>query len=198
MQYPFEDICLIENNFTSFGTHCWPSSTIFLHWLRNHHTHSITGKTIIELGAGTGLVSIWCSKYARKVYAHDTKPNCNLIIDNCKLNCISTNILQTIPFDWEREEEWGEWRDMIGGEKIDFLFGCDLMYEKKQVGNVLVLVKWLLQRNLELKCWITCPSRNPYETIQNYLNFFQLRVDLVYEDDSGDVPVYILQIGNAA
>ena len=193
-------IQLIQNDYSQFGKHRWPSSEILINWLIHMTTIekiNLSEKVIVELGGGTGLVSIWCSKIAKKVFLHDLDSNHETIQANCQANnCKSTNPM-FIPFDWSVEELFGKWTEVLAAEDIDFLFGCDVLYDKNDVGNILVLVRWLLDRNPQIMCIFVYPCRNPYQSMQRYLEYFQLNVCLLEEIDKDEVPVYLIQIKNA-
>ncbi|MHA1917787.1 MAG: HemK2/MTQ2 family protein methyltransferase [Candidatus Ranarchaeia archaeon] len=56
----------------------------------------VTDKVVLEIGAGTGIVSIFCARKAKKVFSTDINPNAiELIKKNIKLNKkeIKTNLI---------------------------------------------------------------------------------------------------------
>lgn len=76
-------------------------STKFL--LSHLEKFSIQGKTILELGAGTGLISIYCSKQGANVTATDISKKAienislNSEMNNCNLRVIESNLFEKIP-----------------------------------------------------------------------------------------------------
>ncbi|KAH8431162.1 protein-lysine N-methyltransferase [Aspergillus melleus] len=78
-------------------------------------------KRVIELGAGTGLVSMFCAKYLRprRVVATDREP---ALIENMR-DCAGRNCLENRPGDGEEQGQFSaavwEWGTPLDGESMD-------------------------------------------------------------------------------
>jgi predicted nicotinamide N-methyase len=94
---------------------------------------SIRGKRILELGAGTGYISILCSKYlgAARVIASDGSDDVlNHLPENFFLNDLQhQDNLSVLDLKWghalvgTEEEKW------IGGATVDIVLGADITYD---------------------------------------------------------------------
>jgi ribosomal protein L11 methylase PrmA len=90
------------------------------------------GKTILELGAGTGFLSILCAKYlsAAQVYATDGFED---VVEDIGTNMF-INELQDDPRISRRELRWGqallgtEEAEFLGGAQVDLVLGADVTY----------------------------------------------------------------------
>ncbi|KAI5629571.1 methyltransferase like 21E-like [Silurus asotus] len=71
--YTFADLEIkIKESTDCYGAVLWPSAMVLCHFLDTHQeTYNLVGKNVIELGAGTGLVTIVCSLLGAKVTSTD-------------------------------------------------------------------------------------------------------------------------------
>lgn len=71
--YVFSDMEIrIKESTDLYGAVLWPSAMVLCHFLEtNRDQHNLTDKNVIELGAGTGLVSIVSSLLGAKVTSTD-------------------------------------------------------------------------------------------------------------------------------
>ncbi len=62
--------------------------------------NELKGKTVLELGAGSGLISIYCAKQNAKVTASDINPTAiKNIIKNSELNNVKLEVIESDLFD---------------------------------------------------------------------------------------------------
>lgn len=94
----------------------------------------INNKTVIELGAGTGLLGLICSKLGAKVVITDQLNRLKQINENLNLNSTLNTSVSVIELDWKKIEEINSTYDVI------LLSGC--IYHED---SVLPLVNTILK-----------------------------------------------------
>lgn len=101
-----------------YGIALW-SSTIALAYEIAARAAEFRSKTVLELGAGTGLpgIAAACADAARVV---QTDKN-NVALRLCKRNC-ELNKIETIE---HRNQDWSEWTD---NTRYDLIVGSDILY----------------------------------------------------------------------
>lgn len=73
------------------------STKYLLDYLLNQN---IKGKSVLELGAGSGLIALHCQKNAAKVTATDINPNAiEVMLNSSKLNQLPIQVIQSDLFD---------------------------------------------------------------------------------------------------
>ncbi|KAK1150005.1 hypothetical protein N8T08_003563 [Aspergillus melleus] len=158
----------------------------------------VQGKRVIELGAGTGLVSMFCAKYLRprSVVATDREP---ALIENMR-DCAGRNHLEDTSGDGDGEEqgqgqfsaavwEWGtpldggstdtaaqQDGDPISNEKenknatptFDVALGADLIYDTDLIPLLISTVHDLFQ-NYGIKVFVIAATLRNQETFGTFL-----------------------------
>lgn len=115
--YISEQPSLIASGGTT-GLRTWEASLLLSEWLLEQN---IEGKSILELGAGTGLVGILATKMGANVMATDGSDTVvTKLGGNFKLNDVSaeSGVL------W-----WGEENEILE-RKWDFIVGADITYDE--------------------------------------------------------------------
>jgi predicted nicotinamide N-methyase len=124
----------------------WPSS---LALARAIGARSLRGARTLELGCGLGLVSIAAAQAGGRVLATDWSEDAIAFTrDNAERNGVA---LDTAKVDWSAPEalvEQGPWQ---------LVLGSDLLYERRNVDQMLDLLPKLVDRTGEV--WIADPGR---------------------------------------
>lgn len=98
-----------------YGIVVWPSAIALAHELASR---DVTGKRILELGAGTGLPGIVAASLGARVVQTDRQ---ELVLHVCKQNA-QRNAVTTID---HRLCDWTAWDDL---EPYDLIIGADILY----------------------------------------------------------------------
>ncbi|XP_030634851.1 methyltransferase like 21e [Chanos chanos] len=111
-----------------YGAVLWPSAMVLCHFLDTHREeYNLTDKNVIELGAGTGLVTIVSSLLGAKVTSTDLPD----ILGNLRYN-ISRNTRGCCRHEPQvRELTWGkelEERFPRASCHFDYIFAADVVY----------------------------------------------------------------------
>ncbi|XP_059819311.1 methyltransferase like 21e [Hypanus sabinus] len=133
----------ITETIDCYGAYVWPSAMVLSYYLE-HCQHEIIDKNVIEIGSGTGLVSIVASILGSNVTATDL-PH---LLDNLQYN-ISQNTKSRSKYQPQvRELKWG-----IDLEKAfprstchyDYLLAADVVYSHPYLNELLMTFDHLCQ-----------------------------------------------------
>lgn len=142
------------------------------------------GKSVIELGAGTGLVGIVAALLGARVTITDRQP---------ALDSLSTNVKSNLPpavleLATVSELTWGEHLDRYPSGGFDLVLGADIVYLEDTFIPLLNTMEYLCSdRTIVL---LSCKIR--YERDNAFLNMLKQRfwVEEVYYDKEKDIHVF--------
>jgi predicted nicotinamide N-methyase len=162
-----------HEEFLPYWAELWPSGVALA---RRVAARALKGARVLELGCGLGLPSLAAALAGGRVLATDWSPQAiELLRDNAERN------------DAELELEIADWAHpeaLIERAPWDLVLGADLLYERRNVAPLLVLLPRLLGARGEL--WLADPGRAPAEE-------FLAGFERLAEDADGSVTVYRLR-----
>ncbi|KAE8556342.1 hypothetical protein EYB25_001043 [Talaromyces marneffei] len=97
-----EPLQLKEDLKEGCGGQLWPAGLLLSRYMLEEHATDLVGKTIVELGAGGGLVGLAVARGCqtdKPIYVTDQKPMMQLMADNISLNGLSTKV-KPVLLDW--------------------------------------------------------------------------------------------------
>lgn len=133
---------------------------------------TIERKTILELGSGTGYLSILCAKYLNAAHVTSTD-GFDTVMTDLSTN-LSLNDLQDSPGASTRELKWG--RALVGSEesvflenrKPDIILGADVTYDAAAHPALVATLHDLLELFPNVQILIASTVRNE-ETYEKFL-----------------------------
>ncbi|KAF7227484.1 histone-arginine methyltransferase METTL23 [Nothobranchius furzeri] len=137
-----------------YGMYVWPCAVVMAQYLWTHRD-DLTGRTVLELGAGVSLPGVLAALCGAQVILTDSldKPLC---LENCKRSC-DTNGLQNITV---LGLSWGEVSpDLLLLPKLDIILGSDVFYDPVDFEDILVTFVCLLRKNPKAQFWTTYQVR---------------------------------------
>ena len=164
------DVVIPEQLAASYGLYIWPCSPV-LSWYLWLHQDELRGKNVLELGAGTSLPGLLCSKLgAEHVWLSDdaTAPN---ILSNCeeavRLNELKDKV-SVIGITWGSFDA-----DVLNFENtLDYIIGSDLFFDPEVFEPLCVTLSFLLKRNPGAQVFISVQERSEYWTVEeNFLRW---------------------------
>jgi predicted nicotinamide N-methyase len=162
-----------HEEYLPYWAELWPSGVALA---RRIAARALKGARVLELGCGLGLPSLAAALAGGRVLATDWSPQAiELLRDNAEHNGAE---LETAIVDWKEPEA------IVDRAPWDVVLGADLLYERRNVEPLLVLVPRLLGERGEL--WLADPGRAP---AQDFLAGFEH----LAEDADGPVTVYRLR-----
>ncbi|KAI9162941.1 Protein-lysine N-methyltransferase EFM3 [Paramyrothecium foliicola] len=161
------------------------------------HPSLIQGRHVLELGAGTGYLSILCAKFlsSANVIASDGSDDViNNLPDNFFLNELQDSTVIT-PMDvkWgyalmgTEEEQWN------GGRPVDIVLGADITYDHSVIPSLVGTLLELFDLHPQVQVFISATQRNE-KTFQVFLDKCQEN-KLIVEDMAFEVPTRQQQDG---
>ncbi|XP_074857871.1 protein N-lysine methyltransferase METTL21A isoform X2 [Carettochelys insculpta] len=147
----------------------------------------LQGRSVIELGAGTGLLGI----VATLLGAHVT-----LTDRETALEFLKSNVQANLPPDLQtraavKELTWGRNLGNFSPGKFDFILGADIIYLEDTFVDLLQTLEHLCSERTVIL--LSCRIR--YERDQNFLEMLKGRFSVheVYYDPSKDVRIFKAQ-----
>uniref|UniRef100_A0A8C5MQT9 Methyltransferase 23, arginine n=1 Tax=Leptobrachium leishanense TaxID=445787 RepID=A0A8C5MQT9_9ANUR len=138
-----------------YGMHVWPCAVVLAQYLW-FHRKILSCKTVLEVGAGVSLPGVVAAKCNAKVILSDSAdmPRC---LQNCHRSCEQNNIAGVPVIGLT----WGEISpDLLDLPCIDIILGSDVFYEPKDFEDILVTVRFLMERNQHAQFWTTYQVRS--------------------------------------
>ena len=161
----------------------WPASIALSRFLLSH-THLVTNKTVLELGAGLGLPSFTAAAFAQHVYCSDQAVDAmNAVaatIDHNKITNISCAV-----YSWQQLNEF---------PKVDVLLLSDVAYNPENFDSLYALIKQFLERNT--KVIISTPQRLSAKTFMlKLMEWCTLQEEYIIDENGIEVytSVFLLQ-----
>ena len=147
------------------GLRTWEAALHLGNYLCGHASDLICGKSILELGAGTGYVSILCSKYLGAAHVLVTDGSDDVV------SAFSTNFylngLQDSSLIEGKELRWGqallgsEHPQWNSGRQIDLVLGADVTYDESGTPALISTFRELFDLYPSVIIIIAAPLRNP-------------------------------------
>ncbi|KAI0236964.1 Methyltransferase-like protein 23 [Lamellibrachia satsuma] len=148
----------------NYGMYVWPCAVVLAQYVW-HHRDRVKGQRIIELGAGTALPGVLAARLGAHVTLSDAchLPHC---LENCHRSC-QTNGLMSVEVIGLT---WGQFSpEMLQLGLVDVILGSDCFYDGKDFEDVLVTVKYLLEKNQKAEFWTTYQERSSERCIEHLL-----------------------------
>nr|XP_061831324.1 protein-lysine methyltransferase METTL21E-like isoform X1 [Nerophis lumbriciformis] len=149
--YIFSDLEIrIKESTDLYGAVLWPSAMVLCHFLEtNCDTYNLMDKNLIELGAGTGLVSIVSSLLGAKVTSTDLPDvlgnlQCN-ISRNTKGRCKYTPLVTELVWGPDVEQRFPH-----STHYFDYILAADVVYAHPYLEQLLDTFTHLCQGNTQI------------------------------------------------
>ncbi|CAM9180395.1 unnamed protein product, partial [Lampetra fluviatilis] len=133
----------------------WESGVRLARFLEaNQQRYPLAGRSVLELGAGTGLVSIVCSLLGARVTATDVKE---------VLSSLSTNIANNTRSGAGRPEvrelSWGRGLSAFDAAAYDYVVASDLVYREASLGPLALTLRHFLAGGRGATAFFSLKSR---------------------------------------
>ena len=146
-----ENVSLISN--ASTGMRSWQACLCLVEYLAANK-HLVSGKTVVELGAGVGLLGLMMARMASRRVIMTDCDECVLqrIQDNVSINGMASEVVSVCELDWEMS--YG----VPIEENIDLVVCADVVYNPLLIGPLAKTIRMLLHGNAV--CLVASTVRN--------------------------------------
>eukprot|EP00079_Xenopus_tropicalis_P010790 XP_002935970.1 PREDICTED: methyltransferase-like protein 23 [Xenopus tropicalis] len=153
-----------------YGMYVWPCAVVLAQYLWCHRK-DLPNKRVLEVGAGVSLPGVLAAKCGAKVILSDSAelPQC---LENCRRSCNWNNISRVPVVGLT----WGEISpELLDLPPIDIILGSDVFYEPKDFEDILLTVRFLMERTPRAEFWTTYQVRSADWSIEALLCKWNLK-----------------------
>ncbi|XP_018539341.1 methyltransferase like 21e [Lates calcarifer] len=140
----------IKESTDVYGAVLWPSAMVLCHFLEtNRDKYNLTDKNVIELGAGTGLVTIVSSLLGAKVTSTDLPD----VMGNLRYNVMRNTKDRCKYIPLVTELTWGqevEQRFPRATHCFDYILAADVVYAHPYLDELMDTFDYLCQENTQI------------------------------------------------
>ncbi|KAL0475889.1 putative methyltransferase domain-containing protein [Neurospora intermedia] len=154
------------------GLRTWEASLHLGQYLLTHPS-LVRGKRVLELGAGTGYVSILCAKYLGSKHVIATDGSDEVVAnlpDSLFLNGLQgSDAVQPMELWWGHALVGTEEAQWNGGREVDVVLGADITYDKSVIPALVATVEEVVELFPKVEVVIAATERNR-ETYESFLS----------------------------
>ncbi|KAL8750154.1 MAG: hypothetical protein Q9199_007250 [Rusavskia elegans] len=167
------------------GNRTWDAALFLATFLSTDGRHFVQDKSILELGAGLGFVSVFCGKHlgARHVLVTDASEGVLCTAQqNAELNGID-DIVNTSVLQWGTQDVDRVYQNGSDAVSYDLILGSDMLYEPRDFPALMSTLQDLFAHYPKLQMLISSAVRRE-ETLESFLdscneNFFHVERVLI-------------------
>ncbi|KAI6784076.1 FAM86A [Emericellopsis cladophorae] len=191
---PCPRVTLLENRSLisaagTTGLRTWEAALHMSHFL-SQRPEIVMGKRVLELGAGTGYLSIVCASFlqATHVVASDGSDDViNNLPENLFLNGLEgADAVTAMDLKWGHALLGTEEAAWNGGRSVDVVLGADVTYDRSVIPALVGTVDDLLQMHPHAEVYVAATERNA-DTFGAFLSVCQSN-GLAVDDLEVEVP----------
>ncbi|XP_038597931.1 methyltransferase-like protein 23 isoform X2 [Tachyglossus aculeatus] len=151
------DLLILQVLHSQYGMYVWPCAVVLAQYLW-FHRRRLTGKTVLEIGAGVSLPGVLAAKCGAKVILSDSAelPHC---LENCAHSCRANGLAEVRVTGLT----WGQVSpELLSLPPLDIILASDVFFEPEDFEDILTTVYFLLQRNPRAQLWTTYQVRREH------------------------------------
>ncbi|KAJ6660428.1 hypothetical protein lerEdw1_017852 [Lerista edwardsae] len=137
-----------------YGMYVWPCAVVLAQYVW-FHRRLVCGKKILEIGAGVSLPGIVAAKCGAEIILSDKAelPQC---LDNCHRSCQMNNLsgIHVVGLTWGQMSP-----SLLTLPPVDIILASDVFFEPEDFEDVIVTVKYLMEKNPQAQFWTTYQVR---------------------------------------
>lgn len=168
------EILIPEKLQASYSFYTWPCAPI-LAWFLWEHRADLSGKHILELGAGTALPGILAAKCGATVTLTDSAvlpKSLQHIKRCCEVNGLNSNQVRVTGLSWGLFLT-----STFALGPVDLIIGSDCFYDPSVFEDIIVTVSYLLDCNPQARFLSVYQERSADWSIEHLLHKWKLRCE---------------------
>ncbi|XP_067322956.1 protein-lysine methyltransferase METTL21E-like isoform X1 [Anolis sagrei] len=166
----------IREGIDSYGAVVWPSALVLCHFLeKNVKSYNIDDKNVIEIGAGTGLVSIVASLLGARVIATDLPE----LIGNLQYNVLKNSKMKCKHEPQVKELFWGvdlEKNFPKSSCQFDYILAADVVYHHPYLEELFLTFDHLCKNNTVIIWAMRFRQEKENQFVDRFKKVFDLQV----------------------
>uniref|UniRef100_A0A8C5P6W3 Methyltransferase 21C, AARS1 lysine n=1 Tax=Leptobrachium leishanense TaxID=445787 RepID=A0A8C5P6W3_9ANUR len=179
----------IQESIESYGGIIWPGATALCHFLEdNQDKINLRNKKVLELGSGTGLVSIVACILGAQVIATDLPD----VLGNLRFNLSRNTQGKRLHDPQVKTLVWGEDLETNFPHStclFDYILAADVVYHHTFLEKLLLTLKYLCQPDTTL-IW---SNKFRFNTDYDFLSQFKVTFDVELQAEFADLEVKIFK-----
>eukprot|EP00029_Vermamoeba_vermiformis_P003270 TRINITY_DN13664_c0_g1_i1.p1 TRINITY_DN13664_c0_g1~~TRINITY_DN13664_c0_g1_i1.p1 ORF type:complete len:243 (+),score=18.38 TRINITY_DN13664_c0_g1_i1:22-729(+) len=142
---PCDAVGFVEEGNDVTGIKIWAGAILLCHYIKQNK-EIFKNKSLIELGAGTGLPSLYASHYCGSpLFVTDGNDEVlDVLNQNVALNITDKDRLQTMKLYWENKTDMDAALKTTNNKGFDIILGADIIYTQEAVLPLLNTVDQML------------------------------------------------------
>lgn len=146
------------------GLRTWEAALHLGEYVCGNYPHLIRGRAVLELGAGTGYISILCARHLGASYVVATDGSEDVVTnltDNFKLNGLQdASIIHAKELKWGCPLADGDHSEEAGSKQIDLVLAADVTYDETATAALITTFEDIFDRCPGAKVIIAATLRN--------------------------------------
>lgn len=163
----------------AYGLYVWPSALLLADYLW-HHPGLVSGRRVLELGAGTGLPGLCAAKMGASHVTLTDGALDPLVMANLTRSCARNGL----PKDSATvmQLRWGEFGPSVQKLRPQLILGADVLYDSDKYDDILATVAYFIEFSdhpEEVSFLCAVQRRSDTRPIHPLLSAWGLRIDRV-------------------
>ncbi|KAM9296685.1 histone-arginine methyltransferase METTL23 [Gastrophryne carolinensis] len=155
---------------SDYGMYVWPCAVVLAQYIWFHRS-VMTGKRVLEVGAGVSLPGVLAAKCGANVILSDSTE-----MLHCLQNCYRSYMQNHLAGVSVKGLTWGEISpNLLDLPTVDIVLGSDVFYEPKDFEDILLTVNFIMERNPHAKFWTTYQVRSEDWSLEALLYKWNLK-----------------------
>ncbi|XP_065898415.1 histone-arginine methyltransferase METTL23-like [Dysidea avara] len=174
-----------------YGLFTWPCAPLLAQYVIYQRKY-LKDKSVLEIGAGTGVPGLTAARCGAHVTLSDHHDN-HHILESLRRSCDQNglNDVKVIPLTWGCFTP-----SLVSLPPQDVVLASDCLYDTKEFEDVIVTFAYLLEKNPLCEVWMTYQERSSGRSLHHLLSRWELTLTTIPTDHLTGISLDIDGIGS--